>query len=250
MHPSFISWVFIAADGVGLALTAYFLWIGDTSRRGRNIGLVSCAVLIFNFSLLWLSNGALGSVNYKIDKPQRSGGGTSSETLNEQLKELVGGSLVFDVAERMRVGDTKQVRIRIADNPNIDMSVDLKGPHHTVIPIKVGRYMTVKLEGGDAFTIKPLTAEDQFIGHDTFTEWSYDVTGLKSGDQKLLLTVGVRVKMDRGTDERRFYPVFERTIHVDVSVRHTTETFIENNWQWLASSIVLPVLAFFLGLWW
>ncbi len=105
--------------------------------------------------------------------------------------------------------------------------------------------MTVKLTG-PAFDIKSLSKDDQFVGMSEFTEWSYLVTPLLGGRQNLNLSVGVRIKLPGGGEETRYYPVLDKTIRVRVNPVFSIGRFLSANWQWLASALVLPFLAW----WW
>ena len=108
--------------------------------------------------------------------------------------------------------------------------------------INILPYMSVKLDGGDAFKIRTLQLEDQFVSLDRATEWNFDVTALDSGEQHLNLVVGVRLKHSGESDETRFYPLYDRKIDVEVDVGFTVTQFVTNHWEALLTIIVIPLV--------
>jgi hypothetical protein len=167
------------------------------------------------------------------------------------LKAMLEGRILFLIPVRMKQGKETKVTIRISANASENLANDLRnekeGPEPPIVVenVSVLPHMTVKLVGGKAFDIVPLTPEEQFVAKDTFTQWQFNVTPLKSGEQELDLLVGVRVTNGAGGKEERFHPTYERKIVVEVDRVYIVEHFVEGNWQWLISAILLP----FIGLW-
>jgi hypothetical protein len=159
------------------------------------------------------------------------------------LARAAEGKILFNPPPEMKIGRAYRVDVRITKNPKEDIAKALSGSGPaTIESIEVLPFMAVKLEGED-FQIKPLTPENQFIGDDHFTPWDFDVKPLTSGDKSLALAVGIRVKLQPNGEESRFYPLFERRIHVKVNIWYSTGTFLASNLQWVVSAMVIPVLA-------
>ncbi|MSV29091.1 MAG: hypothetical protein EXQ52_10170 [Bryobacterales bacterium] len=170
----------------------------------------------------------------------------ADSAIEKALAELKAGKLLFNPPAEMRVGTEERVEVRIASSAAEDLMPGLKGRGvPEVEAIKVGRFMTVKLTG-TAFDIKALSKEDQFVGTSEFTEWSYLVRPLSPGVHNLDLAVGVRIKLPGGGEETRYYPVLDRAIRVRVNPVFSVARFLSANWQWLASALVFPLLAW----WW
>ncbi len=171
---------------------------------------------------------------------------TADSAIEKALSELKAGKLLFNPPAEMRVGTEERVEVRIAASAAEDLTPRLKGRGTPQVEaIKVGRFMTVKLTG-TAFDIKALSKDDQFVGTSEFTEWSYLVKPLSPGLHNLDLAVGVRVKLQGGGEETRYYPVLDRAIRVRVNPVFSITRFLSGNWQWLASALVFPLLAW----WW
>jgi hypothetical protein len=177
-------------------------------------------------------------------------GGMAAHTPSE-LEKLVSskmaGRLLFNPPEKMRQGEHEAVTVRISGNQESDLTSRLEhGPKPTIEQIAVMPYMTVRLSG-EAFKIKALMPENQFVSEKGFTEWRFDVQAIDSGIHNLDLEVGVRVKLKSGTEEYSFYPTYERTVTVEVDRGYSSWVFWKENWKWIlgvpaAVAVVIKIL--------
>lgn len=172
-----------------------------------------------------------------------------SETVENELKKLTLGRILFNVPQEMKVGTKERVEVRIAKNFTENLSTGLRGHGIPQIEeIKVNTLMGVRLNG-DNFDIKALSHEEQIVAGDGFTQWDWNVTPLKSGIQSLLLTVTLRIKIPNYGEERKDYPVFERRIKVKVNPPYAIKKFIESYWQWIVTVILIPMIGWFVNKW-
>jgi hypothetical protein len=153
----------------------------------------------------------------------------------------------------MKVGIEERVVVRLTKDITENLTEGLKGPGAPQIePIEVGTFMKVTLTGGDSFDINALSSEEQVIKSVGFTEWSWDVTPLKSGRQELHLTVTVRILIP-GQDEQKIdWLVMDKRISVEVNPPYTFKRFIESHWQWIVATIisviaVIPIILKLVG---
>lgn len=161
-----------------------------------------------------------------------------SEIVENEIKNLSPGRILFNPPTEMKVGVKERVEARITKTITEDLSKGLKGRGLPKIEeIRVNTLMGVRLSG-DNFNITPLSDEDQIVTGEGFTQWDWDVLPLKSGDQLLSFVVIVRMKIPNYGEERRDYPVFDRKIKVKVNPPYTIKKFIENYWQWILSTII------------
>ena len=150
-----------------------------------------------------------------------------SETVENELKKLTLGRILFNVPQEMKVGTKERVEVRIAKNFTENLSTGLRGHGIPQIEeIKVNTLMGVRLNG-DNFDIKALSHEEQIVAGDGFTQWDWNVTPLKSGIQSLLLTVTLRIKIPNYGEERKDYPVFERRIKVKVNPPYAIKNLLK-----------------------
>jgi len=161
-----------------------------------------------------------------------------SEIVENELGKLTPGRILFNVPQEMKVGAKERVEVRIANNFTENLSTGLSGHGIPQIEeIKVNTLMGVRLNG-DNFDIKALSHEEQIVTGDGFTQWDGDVTPLKSGIQRLLLSVTIRIKIPNYGEERKDYPVFERPIKVKVNPIYSFKNFMKSYLQWIVSTII------------
>lgn len=161
-----------------------------------------------------------------------------TEIVENELKKLFPGQILFNVPQEMKVGIKERVEVRISKTIAEDLSKGLKGRGLPQIEeIRVNTLMGVRLNG-DNFDIKALSHEEQIVAGEGFTQWDWDVMPLESGTQSLLLTVTVRIKIPNYAEERKDYPVFERKIKVKVNQIYSIKRFIKSYWQWFVSTII------------
>ena len=164
-----------------------------------------------------------------------------SKVIDDEIKKLSSGLILFNPPQEMKVGVKERVEARITKTITEDLSKGLKGRGLPQIEeIKVNTLMGVRLNGDKVnFDIKALSHEEQIVTGDGFTQWDWDVTPLKSGIQRLLLSVTIRIKIPNYYgEERKDYPVFERPIKVKVNPIYSLKNFIKSYWQWIVSTII------------
>lgn len=162
-----------------------------------------------------------------------------SEIVENELKKLSPGQILFNVPQEMKVGIKERVEVRITKTITEDLPKGLKGRGLPQIEgIMVNTLMGVRLNKDDNFYINALSHEEQIVAGEGFTQWDWDVTPLESGIQSLLLTVTVRIKIPNFDEEKKDYPVFERQIKVKVNPIYSIKKFINNYWQWIIGTII------------
>lgn len=98
---------------------------------------------------------------------------------------------------------------------------------------------------GDGFQITAVTADTLPISQQEVTEWKWDVRPLRSGKLRLHVVLNAVVDLDDGTGPHPF-PIrtFNKEYVVDVPWRDRSFfSFISNNWQWLWTTLIIPVAA-------
>lgn len=155
------------------------------------------------------------------------------DAIENGLKTLKEGRILFHTPREMVLGLKERVEIRITESLTTDLHKGLKGRGVSEVEkINVGPLMIVRLTG-DNFDIKELSHQSQPVLADSFTQWDYDITPLKSGNQTLLLMISVRLRFLNGLEEIKDYSVFEKEIVVKVNIKYLAKKFINSNWQWL-----------------
>ncbi len=165
------------------------------------------------------------------------------EILEEELNRITTGKTVFNPPEKMKVGVSERVEVRISRDSGIDIVSSLKGRGVAQVEdIRVSELMKVRLSGSD-FDITPLNEEEQFIGKQGFTEWTWNVIPKKRGDNLLHLHVTLRIRLPFG-EERKDHPVVDKLISVKVNPIYSVGVFVSIYWKWIASAIIVPLVGY------
>jgi hypothetical protein len=166
-----------------------------------------------------------------------------AQVVANALASLEQGRLLYNPPTEMKFSETERVEARISLNPEEDLTENLQGSGQPIEEsIPVTNFMKVQLKG-QAFEITALNSEEQVVVSPGYTQWSWDVTPQKSGDQSLVLTVSARVKIPDYPDETKDLQVVERVIQVQVSPGRAALNFIEQNLGWIAPIILSACVA-------
>jgi len=183
-------------------------------------------MLIIVFSLPWYTT-EIYLVSSEFD-----------EIIDEEIKKLAPGLILFNPPKNMTVGIKERVEVRIDKTFDENLSEGLRGRGEPQIEdIKVGSVMKVQLIGND-FDIEPLSEEEQLVSGIGFTQWEYEVMPKKAGDQIIILKVCTIIILPEGKEKTKCIPVFERKINVEVNPIYSIRNFIEINWKWIVGLIV------------
>jgi len=105
--------------------------------------------------------------------------------------------------------------------------------------IKISDQMEANLTG-DGFQITEVLPARRAISKTGATEWKWDVRALKEGKLRLHLTLNALVTIGGNSQP---YPIrtFDKEYIVAVGTTDTVVNFAKDHWQWLWTTIFLPV---------
>lgn len=153
------------------------------------------------------------------------------------------GQVMFNPPNRMRLGKAERVEVRVVQNTQTDLTQNLRGAGKPVVEThKVSQIMRVSLTG-EKFEIVPLSELEQVVGTEDFTEWSFSVTPIESGHHPLHLAVTMVLDIPGRGEKAKTLPVIDRPIEVEVDSLFMAKAFAQENWEWLASGVLLPAAA-------
>jgi hypothetical protein len=175
---------------------------------------------------------------------------TTEDITNESV-----GIMAYSTPEQMVVGKSYTIKLRISkeDNkvqlvsgdrniPINDVTIDSKV---VIESIRVEPIMSASLLSEEGkFLITPVSTETQNIEDKGYTEWQWRITPLKGGDNFLKLIVKVRISNENG-DFYKDITVFDKNIKVKSNITFSIKTWISNYWQWLISTIFIPLIVWF-----
>ncbi len=164
------------------------------------------------------------------------------------------GLLAYSIPDDLVVGEYFTVRVRISKSKNktgivfgnrgITIYENDVNSTVSIELIDIKPVMSAELLGDDTrFKISSLSSEYQNIEGDDYTEWSWRIVPLKSGKNYLKLLIRVKSKID---DSYKDITIFDKKILVKPNIKYTLSNWIKDYWQWISSSILIPLFTW----WW
>jgi hypothetical protein len=137
--------------------------------------------------------------------------------LSRGLDSLGPGRVLFQAPAHMTVGRDDAVNVRISDSLAVDLTEGLRGVGVAQwATITVGPDMSAILSSDQsAFRITVLSDPEQLVPDGGVAYWTWNVTPLHPGIEKLFLSVVLHVYLGE-ENVRRDLPVFQAAIQVDL----------------------------------
>jgi hypothetical protein len=159
------------------------------------------------------------------------------------------GWIAYSVSENMQVAKNYSIKVRISklkQNKSVLILGNndaINNPEYesvaTIEDIKVSGEMLAELRGDtDIFNIVSLSTETQNIDTESYTEWEWIVTPKRSGDTPLKLIIKLK-----GLNKDII--VFNKTIKIKSNVPVVVEGFFDKYWQWIMTTIIIPIFLYF-----
>jgi hypothetical protein len=167
-------------------------------------------------------------------------GGGGEDPLQDEVRTLRDGQIVFQVPRQMELEVASIVVARIARGASpITSGLDEGGGPVEEEPIQVSAEMKMVLTSIDqGVTITSLSEELQPVPETGFTTWRWSVVPQRSGNVRLSLRAVARVTSSDGGSVTQDIGVFDREIQVSVSFGNRLANFLANNWQWGAGTLL------------
>jgi len=154
--------------------------------------------------------------------------------------EKSGGYIVYKIPTEMLVRNTYQVIVRISKS-KINIYENINGVIKTsTIPIT--ETMEVRLidsspSDNKMFDIGSNNKLIQLVeNNENITQWTFDVTPIRIGKSKL------KVVISTITNGKVKETVYEDEVKVKINITKTIPFFIGKYWQWLLSTIIIPLI--------
>lgn len=128
------------------------------------------------------------------------------------------GVILHDIPSRMPLNTFTKVIIRLSDEEEALLDGFSASEDTIIESVRIAEVMEVHLdsEDYDAFEIRSVSGDQQFIEFGTFTEWIFKVKPLKAGTQILELRVVVLEQIN--DKERQRVEVLERKVQVVTAI--------------------------------
>jgi hypothetical protein len=94
---------------------------------------------------------------------------------------------------------------------------------------------------GLSFAIEDRSEAEQYVAKDGQTTWTWSIEPTRTGKQHLHLTLSAVITL-QGRGAPYTIKTFEQILTVNVTWPTKIKTFIDDNWQWLWTTLLLPVV--------
>jgi hypothetical protein len=148
------------------------------------------------------------------------------------------GHVAYKIPTEMKVRNTYQVIVRISKT-TATIYENLNGEVRTAT-IPVTETMEVKLidpspDDRKMFDVIPDNDATQLVeNNESVTQWSWNVTPIRSGQAHLKVMIAVI------TNGNRKETVYQDTVNVDTNLGKQIPFFFGQYWQWMLSTLVIP----------
>ena len=154
-------------------------------------------------------------------------------------KTDIEGKVIYQIPSEMKVRETSQVFVRIGKS-SVNIYENLNGEiRETSIPIT--QTMEVSLvdpspSDNKIFEIIPDNQAIQIVDStDTYTQWTWNVTPLKSGSSDLKIVVSI---IKNGNKKE---VVYQDKVKIKINPFKQFVFWFNNYWQWLFTTLLIPV---------
>lgn len=167
-----------------------------------------------------------------------------TDPLEDALGRLRPASVAFNTPTTLRLGESAEIQLLLSIREplarlkkQIAEIGEVEGAK-----VRVSDDMEARLTG-PGFEIEAISDPRQLVVESETTGWKWEIEATESGRHRLHLTLTAFIEVD-GERRARTVQTFERTLVIDVPWTSRVSGFVDDNWQWLWSAILVPV-----GLW-
>ena len=153
------------------------------------------------------------------------------------------GHVAYKIPTEMKVRNTYQVIVRISKS-TATIFENLNGEVRTAT-IPVTETMEVKLidpspDDRKMFDVIADNDPTQLVeNNESVTQWSWDVTPIRSGQAHLKVMIAVI------TNGNKKETVYQDTVNIETNLGKQIPFFFGQYWQWLLSTLVIPFVVWF-----
>jgi hypothetical protein len=171
-------------------------------------------------------------------------------SVNRILESLDWGNIAFNSPEEMNVGESTTIKLILSGNQSVQkieaiLKKDL-GVKDEILgaKVKISELMKADLNASELdFKIEPLSDKEQAVSTTESTEWIWKITPKKAGKKDIHLRLSAIIKISDSTLPRTV-KTFDKYINVKVTTAKILSMFISDNWQWLWTTILIPLAPF------
>jgi hypothetical protein len=186
----------------------------------------------------------INTQTYPVPIPSSSLPPSSVELVDQSLRELDWGNIAFNAPASMRYARPQAVELLLSPSLSVaDLQAQLQqkvGAEST--RVKISNRMEAQLTGS-GFAIEAQEPDLQAVTSQQITRWTWKVTPTGHARQALHLTLSAHIDVS-GRDAPLVVRTFDREIQVNITIPQRVSGFIQKNWQWLWTAIVVPIAVY------
>ena len=169
------------------------------------------------------------------------GHGRYARAIDKVLRELPPANAAFNAPTTMHLNEPTVIQLLLSgERPIRELKEKITAlGEKEGATIKASDAMEAQLTGA-GFTIEAVTPAVQLVSGEGVTEWKWEVEPTRVGKRRLHLTLSAIIDL-RGKESTYTVRTFERTLVIRVTLRERLTGFVEDNWQWLWSALLIPI---------
>jgi hypothetical protein len=167
---------------------------------------------------------------------------TSLWAIDSILSKLQFANIAFEIPRTMDISERKTLKLLLSVKMpmdklkrQLDSTGELEGKR-----IRYSELMEAKLSGRH-FNIISITPDTQLISKDEVNEWKWEIEPKEQGKQSLHLSIFALLTVN-GNHTIKPIRTFDYVIAVNVTRAQKISSFIEENWQWIFTAILIPFI--------
>jgi len=170
---------------------------------------------------------------------------TALRIVDEALKDLEWGNIVFNAPESMRHNKTQTIELLLSHSASIEqLQAQLEEDGATdANTVRISNRMEARLSGS-GFKIEALGSEIRAVGAEGVTQWKWYVTGTAGGSQRLHLTLSA-ILIVEGRDAPSVIRTFDREIEVEITFGERIGSLFSQHGKYLLATILIPLGVYF-----
>jgi hypothetical protein len=228
----------IVAALVGGVVVAYQVFPSEDMRSGAaQTGLTTIGVGTTEPSGTTTGDGATDTVGTTPEPIPR-------DPVDAALAALRRASLVFNAPSTLQLHEQTEIQLLVsAGQPIEKLKGEITAPGYIEgARVEVSPVMVATLSG-TGFSINPDEESEQVVAKSGFTTWSWDIEPIKTGTQYLRLRLFAVISFE-GREKRYMVKRFQKTLAVNVAWSERVSGFFKDNWQWLWTALLIPIIGF------
>ena len=190
-------------------------------------------------------NGILTTTGEPPTEPFR----TYEDPVDVELDKLRQASIAFNAPTELSIHEVAEIRLLVSAGQSI---ARLRADLQEAVDEKLGQGVIFvgRVEASDVmvanlsglgFSIEENSRPEQFVSKRHVTTWSWNIEPMRTGKLRLQLTLSAVINV-QGRERPFTVQTFERILTVDVTWHERLTDFVEDNWQWLWTALLVPVV--------